>query len=150
MPLGSRHLLGGGWAALRVNRFLPLGQKLHHDADLFVAHLAAEQIENGLQTLRAHLAGGLDDALDGRWGNPGRGIGDVLVLEYADPGWTPLFPRAAAVIMEVGGLMCHAAVVARELGIPAVFGVRDATHTLRDGQVVAVDGGSGTISLTPF
>ncbi|MEW6366782.1 MAG: PEP/pyruvate-binding domain-containing protein [Acidobacteriota bacterium] len=71
--------------------------------------------------------------------------GDVIVVEFADPGWTPLFPRAAAVVMEVGGTLCHAAVVAREMGIPAVFGVRDATHLLRDGQRVRVDGGAGTV-----
>jgi pyruvate,water dikinase len=72
--------------------------------------------------------------------------GDVIVMEFADPGWTPLFPRARAVVMEVGGAMCHAAVVAREVGIPAVFGVREATRLLRDGQAVAVDGDAGTVS----
>jgi pyruvate,water dikinase len=75
--------------------------------------------------------------------------GDVIVVEFADPGWTPLFPRAGAVVMEVGGAMCHAAVVARELGIPAVFGVAGATRLLADGQVVAVDGERGTIALRP-
>lgn len=72
--------------------------------------------------------------------------GDVLVLVFADPGWTPLFPRAAAVVMEVGGLMCHAAVVARELGVPAVFGVRHATRVLADGERVVVDGVAGTVA----
>ena len=71
--------------------------------------------------------------------------GDVIVMEFADPGWTPLFPRAAAVVMEVGGLMCHAAVVAREMGIPAVFGVRGATRHLREGETVDVDGTAGTV-----
>lgn len=71
--------------------------------------------------------------------------GDVIVMEFADPGWTPLFPRAAAVVMEVGGLMCHAAVVAREMGIPAVFGVSDATRILTDSQRVTVDGTLGTV-----
>jgi rifampicin phosphotransferase len=71
--------------------------------------------------------------------------GDVLVVEYADPGWTPLFPRAAALVMEVGGAMSHAAVVARELGIPAVFGVRDATTDLADGETVEVDGDRGVV-----
>jgi pyruvate,water dikinase len=73
--------------------------------------------------------------------------GEVLVVRYADPGWTPLFAHAAAVVMEVGGLMCHAAVVAREMGIPAVFGARDATRLLSDGQMVRVDGGAGTVEL---
>ena len=71
--------------------------------------------------------------------------GDVLVVEYADPGWTPLFPRAAALVMEVGGAMSHAAVVARELGLPAVFGVTGATRTLKDGALVVVDGDEGTV-----
>ena len=75
--------------------------------------------------------------------------GDVIVMELADPGWTPLFPRAAAVVMEVGGAMCHAAVVAREVGIPAVFGVRGATRLLRDGQPVVVDGDRGSVSASP-
>lgn len=71
--------------------------------------------------------------------------GDVLVMEFADPGWTPLFPRAAAVVMEVGGTLSHAAVVARELGIPAVFGVKDATRLLKDGERVTVDGNEGRV-----
>lgn len=73
--------------------------------------------------------------------------GDVLVVEYADPGWTPLFPRAAALVMEIGGLMCHAALVAREMGVPSVFGVRGATTILRDGDLVEVDGSAGTVRL---
>ncbi len=71
--------------------------------------------------------------------------GDVLVLHFADPAWTPLFPRAAAVVMEVGGAMCHAAIIARELGIPAVFGVRHARERLTDGQRVEVDGEAGLV-----
>jgi rifampicin phosphotransferase len=75
------------------------------------------------------------------------GPGDVIVVRFADPGWTPLFPRVAAVVMEVGGAMCHAAVVAREMGVPAVFGVRDAMSLLADGTVVEVDGAEGTVRL---
>ncbi|MBI5366134.1 MAG: hypothetical protein HZA54_03780 [Planctomycetes bacterium] len=75
------------------------------------------------------------------------GDGDVLVVRYADPGWTPLFPRAAALVMEVGGAMCHAAVVARELGVPAVFGVPHATARLAAGALVEVDGARGTVRV---
>jgi pyruvate,water dikinase len=71
--------------------------------------------------------------------------GAVLVVEFADPGWTPLFPRASALVMEVGGAMCHAAVIARELGIPAVFGVAGARSALKDGDRVVVDGDAGTV-----
>lgn len=73
--------------------------------------------------------------------------GSVLVVRFADPGWTPLFPRAAALVMEVGGAMCHAAVVSRELGIPAVFGARDATHLLPAGARVQVDGDTGEVTI---
>lgn len=72
--------------------------------------------------------------------------GEVLVVRFADPGWTPLFSRASALVMEVGGVMCHAAVVARELGLPAVFGVRGATQALENGCHVAVDGVGGTVT----
>ncbi len=71
--------------------------------------------------------------------------GDVLVMEYADPGWTPLFPGASAVVMEVGGAMCHAAVVARELGLPAVFGARGAMQILAPDEPVEVDGRTGRV-----
>ncbi|MBN1433828.1 hypothetical protein JW921_03655 [Candidatus Fermentibacterales bacterium] len=74
-------------------------------------------------------------------------VGGILVAVYADPGWTPLFPRAAAVVMEGGGMLCHAAVVAREMGVPAVFGLKDATSLLHDGALVRVDGSAGTVTL---
>ena len=75
--------------------------------------------------------------------------GDVLVVRHADPGWTPLFSLASAVVMEVGGALCHAAVVAREFGVPAVFGVADATTRLRDDEVVTVDGDLGRVLPAP-
>lgn len=71
--------------------------------------------------------------------------GDILVVELADPGWTPLFPRVRALVMEVGGLMCHAACVARELGVPSVFGVRGAMTALHDDDPITVDGDAGTV-----
>lgn len=71
--------------------------------------------------------------------------GDILVVPYADPGWTPMFSRAGALVMEVGGTLCHAAVVARELGIPAVVGVRGALARLGAGERVEVDGDLGTV-----
>jgi pyruvate,water dikinase len=73
--------------------------------------------------------------------------GDVLVAPFTDPGWTPVFPRIAAVVTETGGLLSHAAVIARECGIPAVLAVRDATRTIRDGDVIEVDGHRGTVQL---
>jgi phosphohistidine swiveling domain-containing protein len=71
--------------------------------------------------------------------------GEVLVAVTTDTGWTPLFAFAAAVVTDVGAQISHAAVVAREFGIPAVVGTREATSRLRDGQLVEVDGRAGTV-----
>ncbi|MBP1137849.1 pyruvate,water dikinase [Arthrobacter sp. PvP023] len=72
--------------------------------------------------------------------------GEILVAPSTDPGWTPLFLTAGALVMEMGGVISHGAVVAREYGIPAVVGVADATVRLRDGQTVTVDGAAGTVT----
>jgi pyruvate,water dikinase len=71
--------------------------------------------------------------------------GEVLVAPYTNPSWTPLFRRAAAVVVDVGSAVSHAAIVAREYGIPAVMGTGNATQTLRDGQRVRVDGSQGLV-----
>lgn len=73
--------------------------------------------------------------------------GDILVCKGTDPAWTPLFLSAAGLITEVGGLMTHGSVVAREYGIPAVVSVHEATTRLRQGQRVRIDGTSGAIEL---
>jgi pyruvate,water dikinase len=73
--------------------------------------------------------------------------GDILVAAYTDPSWTPLFPLAAGLVTEVGGLMTHGAVVAREYGIPAVVGVEGATQKITDGQLIRVDGTRGIIEF---
>ncbi len=73
--------------------------------------------------------------------------GEILVVPSTDPGWTPLFLTAGALVMEMGGVISHGAVVAREYGIPAVVGVPDATTRLHTGQTVAVDGAAGTIRV---
>jgi len=71
--------------------------------------------------------------------------GEVLVARYTNPTWTPLFALAGAVVVDYGGTASHAAIVAREYGIPAVMGTRDATARLRDGQRVLVDGEKGKV-----
>lgn len=73
--------------------------------------------------------------------------GDILVCPGTDPAWTPLFLTAGGLITEVGGMMTHGSVVARECGIPAVVGVDAATTRLTDGQRVRIDGTSGAIQL---
>ena len=74
--------------------------------------------------------------------------GQILVCPYTNPSWTPLFLRAAAVVVDAGGLGSHAAIVAREYGIPAVMGTRNGTNALVDGQRVTVDGGRGIVTAT--
>ncbi|MCP2048788.1 UNVERIFIED_ORG: pyruvate,water dikinase [Paenarthrobacter nicotinovorans] len=73
--------------------------------------------------------------------------GDVLVCRTTDPAWTPLFGMASAVVTETGGMLSHAAIVAREYGIPAVLGVHDALELVPDGGIVTVDGSAGTVTL---
>jgi pyruvate,water dikinase len=73
--------------------------------------------------------------------------GGILVTSTTNVGWTPLFPRAAAVVTDIGGSLSHAAIVARELGIPAVVGCGDATIRLRSGDRVRVDGGRGIVEV---
>jgi rifampicin phosphotransferase len=71
--------------------------------------------------------------------------GEVLVAPYTNPSWTPLFTRAAAVVVDTGAAMSHAAIVAREYGVPAVMGTGDGTRRLSDGQWVRVDGDRGQV-----
>lgn len=73
--------------------------------------------------------------------------GEILVAPLTDPGWTPLFTSAEAVVVDVGAVMSHAAIVSRELGIPCVLGVTNASKRIRNGTRITVDGGAGTITV---
>ncbi len=73
--------------------------------------------------------------------------GEILVAETTAPPWTPLFARAGAIVTDAGGILSHCAVVAREYSIPAVVGTKQATLSLRDGQLVEVDGTNGSVRI---
>jgi pyruvate,water dikinase len=73
--------------------------------------------------------------------------GEILVARATDPGWTPLFINAGGVILEVGGMLQHGALVAREYGKPCVAGIENATFIFQDGQMVELDGASGIVRL---
>jgi len=73
--------------------------------------------------------------------------GEILVARATDPGWTPLFINAGGVILEIGGLLQHGALVAREYGKPCIAGIENATSILKDGQMVEIDGLSGVVRL---
>lgn len=71
--------------------------------------------------------------------------GDILVARHTDPGWIAVFSNASAIVVERGSLLSHSAIVARELGIPCVVGLKGATQWISDGEVITVDGGSGQV-----
>lgn len=73
--------------------------------------------------------------------------GDVLVAPSTDPGWTPLFLRTSAIVMETGGFLSHGSIVAREYGIPAVVNIPGVMKTIKDKQIITVDGDEGKIYL---
>jgi rifampicin phosphotransferase len=83
--------------------------------------------------------------------NPAQAVdfepGEVLVVAAADTGWAPLFLAASGVVTELGGPLSHAAIILREYGVPAVVNVTDATRSLRDGDLVRIDGDAGTVEI---
>ena len=74
-------------------------------------------------------------------------MGDVLITRQTDPGWAPVFYLAKGLVMERGGMLSHGAIVARELGIPTVVGVRDVTQKVSSGQTLWIDGDSGYVQI---
>lgn len=103
------------------------------------ALVAGTAASPGTATGRVRLIAGLDDLA--RFP-----AGDVLVCRATSPAWTPLLARAAAVVTETGGMLAHAAIVAREFGIPAVLAAEGAMTLLADGRPVVVDGTRGTVT----
>ena len=126
-------------------------------------HIPRVLLSDGTDAEAAFASAATDGAIRGTPASPGtaRGVahvmlspvdarlepGEVLVAPATDPGWTPLFLTASALVMEMGGMMSHGAVVAREYGIPAVVGVPEATTRIATGQHVVVDGSAGTVAL---
>jgi pyruvate,water dikinase len=73
----------------------------------------------------------------------------ILVAEHTDPGWIMVFPSARGLLVERGSLLSHAAIVARELGIPAVVSIPGVAHWLKDGDTVEMDGSTGIVRRIP-
>jgi pyruvate,water dikinase len=73
--------------------------------------------------------------------------GEILVAPITSPSWTPVFARIKGAVSDIGGIMCHAAIVSREYGLPAVVGTGTGTTSIRTGQMVRVDGDTGTVTL---
>jgi pyruvate,water dikinase len=75
------------------------------------------------------------------------GEGDILVAPITDPGWSPFFVTAGGLVMELGGTLSHGIIIAREYGIPAVVGAKNATRLIKTGQIITVDGNTGVVSI---
>lgn len=73
--------------------------------------------------------------------------GDILVTTFTDPSWTPLFVSIKGLVTEVGGLMTHGAVIAREYGLPAVVGIDNAARLIKDGQRIRINGTDGYVEI---
>ncbi len=73
--------------------------------------------------------------------------GEILITKQTSPAWTPLFASAGAIVTDLGGILCHAAIVAREYGIPAVVGTHNATEQIKNGDIIEVDGNNGEIKI---
>lgn len=107
--------------------------------DLPAGAIAGLAVSRGVVEGRARVILRMEDAaLD---------EGDILVTTFTDPSWTPLFISIQGLVTEVGGLMTHGAVVAREYGLPAVVGVQNATKLIKDGQRIRVNGTDGNVEL---
>jgi len=120
-------------------------------SDVFDSH-AAMPVEKAGDTLKGHPgSAGRVEGLVRVIHSPDESDqflpGEILVASSTNVGWTPLFPRAAAVVTDVGAPLSHAAIVARELGIPAVVGTGNATMRLKTGDRVLVDGGQGLVEV---
>jgi len=140
------------YPAIIVGRFDPFQWAADpgRRTDIYDARVASPVLRSGAITGFAGAAGvvegrvrRLDRPEDGEQLQPG----EVLVTATTNVGWTPLFPRAAAIITDVGAPLSHAAIVARELGIPAVVGCGDATMRLHTGDRVRVHGGEGRVEI---
>lgn len=73
--------------------------------------------------------------------------GDILITTFTDPSWTPLFVSIKGLITEIGGIMTHGSVIAREYGLPAVVGVENATKLIKDGDRIRVNGTEGYVEI---
>ena len=112
----------------------------YHRDDVPAGALAGLAVSTGVVEGRARVILDVGDAHDLE-------PGDILVTNGTDPSWSPVFVAVAALVTEVGGLMTHGAVIAREYGLPAVVGVEGATHLLTDGQHIRVDGARGWVEV---
>lgn len=138
--IGGRRLKRERDAALEPPDALDAAGRASHLPAASAGRLGGVGVSTGVATGKARRVSTPEEALDLE-------AGEILVARAANPAFTPLFPLAGGIVLEIGGLLSHAAVVARECGIPCVVNVRGAMERIPDGARVRVDGGSGEVSL---
>jgi len=111
----------------------------YHKENLPAGAIAGLAVSSGVIEGRARVILNMEDA--------DLGHGDILITAFTDPSWTPLFVSIKGLVTEVGGLMTHGAVIAREYGLPAVVGVENATRLIKDGQRILVNGTDGYVEI---
>jgi pyruvate,water dikinase len=150
----ERHSALPAYPALIKGRFDPIAWAADPErrADFFDANQPGAPAESNGRTIRGYAGAAgvvegtvrrLDSVEEGALIQPG----EILVTATTNIGWTPLFPRAGAIVTDVGAPLSHAAIVARELGIPAVVGCGTATMRLQSGDRVRVHGGQGIVEI---
>jgi pyruvate,water dikinase len=121
-----------------VGKPLPIGELIFTVEP--VENLEGMGCSHGLVTGRARVVLDPNDCPDLK-------EGEILVAPVTDPGWTPLFVIARGLVMELGGTLSHGVIIAREYGIPAVVGVKNATKIIKTGQLITVDGNKGVVYI---
>ncbi len=144
----DERLISGRKEAFRLQQALTPPRVLTSEGEVFAGSYRRELPEGALAGLA--VCGG---TVEGRArvvldiGEAELEPGDILVTAYADPSWSPLFPVVDGLVTEVGGLMTHGAVIAREYGLPTVVGVEHATRLIEDGCRIRVHGGDGYVEV---
>lgn len=110
------------------------------DTKVVDANIKGLGANNGIVTAKARVITSFDeiDKLQS---------GEILVTKFTDTGWTPKFAIISGIITEYGGILCHAAIVSREYGIPAIVSCTDAMKKIKDGQIITIDGGKGIVKI---
>jgi phosphoenolpyruvate synthase/pyruvate phosphate dikinase len=121
-----------------VNQPPPV-EELRYSVEL-TNQLTGTGCSHGIRTGKAHVI--LDPRQSGEFEE-----GEILVAPITDPGWSPLFVAAGGLVMELGGTLSHGVIIAREYGIPAVVGVKNATKIIKTGQLITVDGDRGIVRI---
>ena len=143
--LSSREREWREWTALRPPSLIVGSQSALADETVLTVPLPGSRLLRGTPVSAGHAEGVARVITDPHHAD--LRPGEILVTRYTDPAWTPLFFTAGALITEIGGVLSHGAVVAREIGLPAIVGVEDATARITSGRRVRVDATEGTVEL---